>query len=161
MQEKVCIDCGISKPLSDFYSVPRGRLGVGTRCRLCDNIRSTKWKKENSGRVRATHRTWLQNNPDRYATLQRKYTLKRKYGLAEEDYYRLLAVQGGVCKICKLPERRKDGRTRKIVPLSVDHDHGTGRVRGLLCSSCNGHLGWYDSYQQELSVYLKEPQNGA
>jgi hypothetical protein len=56
------------------------------------------------------------------------------YGLAEGDYDRLLEVQGGVCYIC----RRATGRTRR---LSVDHDHRTGAVRGLLCRPCNDLLG--------------------
>jgi hypothetical protein len=56
------------------------------------------------------------------------------YGLAEGDYDRLLEAQGGVCYIC----RRATGRTRR---LSVDHDHRTGAVRGLLCRPCNDLLG--------------------
>ena len=41
----------------------------------------------------------------------------------------MLVAQGGVCAICKFPP--------KAVRLSVDHDHITGRVRGLLCNVCN------------------------
>lgn len=50
----------------------------------------------------------------------------REYGIPPEDYERLLAWQGGKCYIClRVPRSRR---------LAVDHDHGTGRVRGLLCA---------------------------
>ena len=71
-------------------------------------------------------------NRDRY----RDWYYCRKYGLSLVAYEDLLQRQGGVCAICQKPPRQ--GRR-----LDVDHDHGTGSVRGLLCASCNtaiGHL---------------------
>lgn len=63
----------------------------------------------------------------------RKSHLKRNYNLTLEDYNQLLKQHGGVCAICnQLPERRK---------LAIDHDHKTGRIRGLLCFHCNDMLG--------------------
>jgi hypothetical protein len=56
------------------------------------------------------------------------------YGIEPEDYDRLYAAQDGRCAIC----RRATGKTRR---LSVDHDHATGKVRGLLCRPCNQMLG--------------------
>lgn len=56
--------------------------------------------------------------------------LRRKYGITEEQYARLLAYQLDVCYICARPP--KPGKN-----LQVDHDHVTGLVRGLLCWSCN------------------------
>jgi len=58
--------------------------------------------------------------------------LKRDFGITPEEYERLLALQGGRCAIC---ERRPRARR-----LAVDHDHGTGEVRGLLCTRCNHKL---------------------
>jgi hypothetical protein len=48
----------------------------------------------------------------------------------------MLKAQGGLCAICREPEQRKhpNGRTWE---LGVDHDHHTGRIRGLLCAHCN------------------------
>ncbi len=51
----------------------------------------------------------------------------------------MLAAQGGVCAICHQPERVE--WRGKIRALNVDHDHSTGRVRGLLCNVCNHVLG--------------------
>jgi hypothetical protein len=56
------------------------------------------------------------------------------YGLAPGDYERLREAQDGLCAIC----HRATGKTRR---LSVDHDHATGLVRGLLCRPCNDMLG--------------------
>lgn len=58
--------------------------------------------------------------------------LRRKYGITEADYGRLLVAQGGRCAICgKLPGR---------VSLAVDHDHQTGEIYGLLHPRCNRAL---------------------
>jgi hypothetical protein len=61
----------------------------------------------------------------------RRQLLKREYGLTLEDYDRMVAAQGGVCRLCGKPPK-----TPKR-PLAVDHDHKTGKVRGILCIGCN------------------------
>ena len=63
--------------------------------------------------------------------------LIREYGIARDQYNILLEVQNSKCRLCgKLDSGRKDkGR------LVVDHDHTTGKVRGLLCHPCNVSLG--------------------
>ena len=61
--------------------------------------------------------------------------VQKVYGLMPGWYGRLYLHQGKVCAIC----RRSTGATRR---LSVDHDHKTGLVRGLLCRPCNDFLGW-------------------
>jgi hypothetical protein len=58
--------------------------------------------------------------------------IKNDYKITAIDYYRMLASQNGGCRIC--------GK-KTIKRLSVDHDHKTGRVRGLLCVTCNFVLG--------------------
>jgi hypothetical protein len=63
-------------------------------------------------------------------------SLRLLYGLSVEDYSRMLASQGGVCKLCGSPPGT--GRQKR---LHVDHDHKTGKVRGLLCDHCNHALG--------------------
>lgn len=79
-------------------------------------------------------RTWYDRNFVKY----RAQYLK-KYGITVEDYENMLVSQNGVCKICHEPETRMyKGTTAR---LSVDHDHKTNKVRGLLCDACNGCLG--------------------
>lgn len=67
----------------------------------------------------------------------RRNMLSKTYGLTVADYERMLAEQGGLCAICRQPERR---RKRKRY-LCIDHDHATGVIRGLLCHGCNAGLG--------------------
>ncbi len=68
------------------------------------------------------------------ATKAHRARIAKVYGIAPDDYDRLYFAQDGRCAIC----RRATGKTRR---LSVDHDHKTGRVRGLLCRPCNDVLG--------------------
>ena len=60
---------------------------------------------------------------------------QKQYGLAPHEYKMLFDRQGGACAICAEPPTGKD--------LAVDHDHITGRVRGLLCGRCNRAIGLF------------------
>lgn len=63
----------------------------------------------------------------------------RTYGITQEDYDQLFEKQNGRCAICGEFETSKV--YGKIRTLSVDHNHETGKVRGLLCHKCNTMLG--------------------
>jgi hypothetical protein len=81
---------------------------------------------------------------------------KRKFGVGIEDYERMMIAQDGRCAICKLEETAM--RQGKVLTLAVDHDHKTGAVRGLLCSTCNKGLGMLgDTLERvsEAAAYLK------
>ena len=67
----------------------------------------------------------------------RDYQLMRKFGLTRQDYDQMLCEQGGGCAIC---ESENPGSKNKG-QFSVDHNHETGEVRGLLCTRCNTALG--------------------
>ena len=68
---------------------------------------------------------------------QRKSDLRRRFGITELDYEKMLREQNGRCAICKtLPPSIK-------TKLHIDHDHKTGVVRGLLCHKCNTGLGMF------------------
>ena len=69
----------------------------------------------------------------RYCTLAcrvRAQRLRSRFGVSTEWYREQLARQDGRCAVCHAPP-----------PLHVDHDHSTGRARGLLCLACNVTLG--------------------
>jgi len=67
--------------------------------------------------------------------------IQRDYGIDAAIYAQMLRDQRGVCACCGEPETKiQDGAVRQ---LSVDHDHKTGAVRGLLCSNCNQGLGYF------------------
>jgi Recombination endonuclease VII len=78
---------------------------------------------------------------------KRNQNLKRQYGITEAEYNGMLALQGGVCAICKCSETLTICDV--LVSLAVDHDHrccpenkhSCGKcIRGLLCSNCNTAL---------------------
>jgi len=89
------------------------------------------------------------NNARNRANPQRKRdaALQIKYGITAEDRARILEAQGGGCAICQ----ERSGR------LCVDHCHETGRVRGLLCISCNTKVYVLDAWphRQQAASYLK------
>jgi hypothetical protein len=62
--------------------------------------------------------------------------LKKNFGITPEQYDEMLAAQGGVCASCSTD---KPGGPYGI--FAVDHDHSTGKVRGLLCKNCNLAIG--------------------
>jgi len=60
----------------------------------------------------------------------------KKLGVCNTEYHKMLAAQGGKCSICRCTLN-----SSRYTKFSVDHDHRTGVVRGLLCSPCNVALG--------------------
>lgn len=88
-------------------------------------------------------------SPEVRSEYQRAHHLRRKFGLSTEDYAKMLHQQGGVCAICAQPETHRYP-SGKLKDLSVDHDHQTRMVRGLLCVNCNRGLGYFDDNPERL-----------
>lgn len=84
--------------------------------------------------AREALRRWRRENKDRDCERNRRGHLKRTYGITLEDYTSMLARQGGGCAVCG---RKPDAGE----VLSVDHNHKTGTVRGVLCRVCNQAAG--------------------
>jgi hypothetical protein len=93
-----------------------------------------KYRANNKDKVRQANKNWKEKNPAQHKKLVRRHRLKKRYGLTEQQFDELLKNCDGKCKGC----RRMF--SDKLKP-HVDHDHKTGRVRGLLCFSCNTILG--------------------
>ena len=131
METKFCRSCEQTKSLDAFYVIKSGkRRGLyHTYCRSCLAAQVQRWTVRNRAKVQVYQRQFWKDNPH----LKIRAEMKR-YGKDEVWYAAQLAAQGGVCAICKGHERRKGFR------LSVDHHHGNGRIRGLLCNACNNRL---------------------
>lgn len=115
-ETKTCRDCGAEKSLDDFYV----RSDTGRRRNACKACDIDRLRDAPSAKGSAEYRA--------------KY-LRSKFGLTQADYDAMLAVQDGLCAICRRPgEQSYKG-------LHIDHDHESGRVRGLLCHRCNMALG--------------------
>ena len=122
---KRCTGCGEVKPLDEFYKEKKGKNGIRSMCKLCDNARKM---------------TWEESNPDKV----RRAKLKRKYGITPEQWDEMYKRQGGCCAICGTAEG-----------THVDHDHETGEVRALLCHSCNVGIGHFRDNPELLQAAIE------
>lgn len=110
--EFLCRLCLEIKPIGEFYLAPQTLRRLKLRIR-CKACESDLKKQ------------WSKDNP----TARRRQTLKR-YGLSLGEYEKMAEAQGFRCAICDCE-----------ATLCVDHDHDSGRIRGLLCRNCNLRLG--------------------
>lgn len=128
----MCPNCKKMLNVSKFNKASR-RDGYQTYCKNCHNfMQREKYKKDPSQKIKRQIRA--ARRKDRDPLVQRKAELKRLYGITFDDYVNLYKKQNGVCAICL-----QECKTRKS--LSVDHDHKTMVVRGLLCNRCNRAIG--------------------
>jgi hypothetical protein len=79
------------------------------------------------------------------------YRMKVEFGITVEEFNEVLIRQNGLCAICgvKFQNKRKKGP-------HVDHDHRTGKIRGLLCNSCNLAVGRYEAHKDGIDAYLSK-----
>lgn len=124
-----------------------------------------EWKKRNPERHAAyalasyyrNHESRKQRNRDRYNKNRDKYCKSmntRRYGMTPVEYDALFVKQDGVCALCG----QEDKGNRH---LAIDHCHETGKIRALLCGSCNGGLGLFSddvAMLEKAIVYLKSHQ---
>lgn len=137
-----CLGCGETKSLEEFYAKK-------SRCKPCQNAAIADWKRRNPDKVAAGAKRWRSHQPE-YAFA---WNLRKQFGMELEDYERLLSKQGGQCAIC--------GKSPGVRRLAVDHDHKTGRVRGLLCGSCNTALGKLGDTAEGLTRAIQYLQSGS
>ena len=91
-----------------------------------------KYKKSDRGiELRRVH-----EGTDTHKKCKKKRYLIRMYNITMDDFHQMLETQNNQCSICKTDKPGKRG-------FQVDHDHETGKVRGLLCNKCNKGLGFF------------------
>lgn len=127
MSIRVCSKCNLPKSLEDdFYKKATYKGGYASVCKGCCRVQIDGWHKK---------------NPEATKAILKRCVIKTKYGLSEEEYNRLKRKQKNLCALCRKPETAVwRGKVRE---LAVDHNHATGKVRALLCSSCNLALGQF------------------
>lgn len=133
--KKTCPCCKKIKTISKFYN-KRGY------CKKCISIQSKTERIKNPEKYLQQRRKYVKNNHKQILEKGKIYRskhpkkikdvqLKWKYGISFKDYIRLSKSQKNKCAIC--------GKLKK---LQVDHNHKTGKIRGLLCQNCNFVLGF-------------------
>lgn len=150
VETKKCTVCLIEKKVSEFYPRPGTKDGLRNNCIECHNNHGAEYYVENDEKIKGkvkeynkTHKLEAKNNK-----------LKKAYGITLEERNAMLEDQGNVCKICKTDEHK--GRD-----WHVDHNHKTGKVRGILCQPCNTAIGMLKESIEVLNSainYLKEDQ---
>lgn len=102
-----------------------------------------EYYRRNKTRLIAAMRANVKKKPEANAIRQKRYWLKRDYGLSESDFHALYHQQGSTCAVCQ--EALLLNGLLSIGPVSerccVDHSHETGKVRGLVHQRCNLVLG--------------------
>jgi hypothetical protein len=140
---KTCTKCSLDKSLDLFPKMKASKDGRNCWCRQCSAEQKRQHYRLNRDKVKAQVKAYQTANPDNHRNNQ----LKRDFGITIEQYREMLEAQNNSCAICK---RSEDLFTRS---LAVDHCHLTGRVRGLLCITCNRLLGnAYDNKDVLLSA---------
>jgi hypothetical protein len=155
---KQCKKCGAFKPLEEYYRCAGTKDGHRGDCKACNLAAKHDRYVANPAPAKARARRWQQANPEQVNAYYRARRLKpevklkeraghlmRKYGMTIEQYDAMLEAQGGGCFIC--------GRApREDISLHVDHDHSTGKVRGILCFCCNNALA---DFQEDVQLLAK------
>ncbi len=151
MKNKKCNRCNRVKSLSEFYRNKKYKDNFTTWCRecFCDYHKEHGREYYQSEKGQLAYKKYRRS--DGYKKVQRKSKLKYYYGITLIEYDQMFEDQNGVCAVCG---NMNDSGQR----LSIDHDHKTGKIRGLLCHRCNVALGYAkDSVDllEKLIKYLK------
>lgn len=138
----ICVDCDSVFEVEDRGPIP-------TRCPPCRQAwavqRTREWQAANPEKDKANRQRYYDRvypfrtytEDDAQAAWVRR--LKKHYGLTVGQYQQMLDRQNGTCAICDGPPKGKGADRGRY---HVDHCHETGKVRGLLCSSCNLAIGY-------------------
>jgi len=151
---KECSQCNVNRSLKDYHKEAKSADGLRANCKICNKeyrkkhsarikMYNVKYCAENKDKLRAAKSAYDKLNKDRI----RDYQMQKNYGISLEDRQVLSESQEHCCGICTISEvDTSSGR------LSIDHDHASGVVRGLLCQPCNVAIG---SLKDSSAVALK------
>lgn len=145
---KRCTRCRKRKKTCLFSKRHASPDGVHLVCKECDCARLKRWRRKhpNAGKEWfAAHPGYKEERLKKDPLMHRRHHLGYAYGMSLEDFSSLFKRQGKRCAIC----RRKD-----FQPV-VDHNHRTGKVRGILCYPCNSALGFLADSARKIKAALE------
>lgn len=124
---KICTYCKIEKGESEFY-LKSDKLR--SQCKICSSRNSIINYQNNKESRQKTNKIWRDNNKQKIHAI----FLKARYGLQIGEFNNMLEKQNYRCAICNEENYSKKN-------FHIDHDHKTGKIRGLLCYKCNSSMG--------------------
>jgi hypothetical protein len=155
---KTCIECNQKKSITDFRKRKNSKDGYNHSCQPCQLEKDRNYYSQNSTKEKRQKSYLKSKNTGVIKQQHRNNHLKTMYGITQDDYNGMFDEQKGCCAIC--------GKHQFEISraLSVDHDHNTGQIRGLLCHTCNSAIGkFYDNIDllENAITYLKQiKENG-
>lgn len=153
---KTCAYCKEPKPLSEFGQSSRSKDGREYSCLECRRAICQQWRGRNQEKV-------AKKNARERASTRRLRPSRREVhwkSLPVAEYNALHDGQDGKCAICREPETAAH-QSGQLKTLAVDHDHETGKIRGLLCSRCNTAIGLLrhnEQFVEAAGQYLRKHQ---
>jgi len=123
---KTCTKCKQEKDVSEFYPRTHSPDGYNPQCKACVNAQHKSYIKRKNAIKDALK-----------ADTRKDLNLKYHYRISLGTYEDMLREQEGTCAICG---KGPDDFERAF---AVDHDHGSGKIRGILCPDCNRGLGGF------------------
>ncbi len=134
MKTKRCPECEQKLLVKEFYKDRSKKEGVSTYCRECTNRYNLHYRKSKHGQE-AVGRARRKYNESKHGREKARRThLSRRYDITLERFEQMCLDQEGHCLLCCRAVSHED--------IQVDHDHKTGKVRGLLCGRCNKGIGF-------------------
>jgi hypothetical protein len=137
---KRCLDCKCEIPIKNTRTP--------NRCPNCLLKYRNEWTRryyashpEAKKRIQKYDKERYANNRDKIREQKRETSIFRLYGISYNEFISIFHYQNGKCAICglKLPDIDNSTKTRKNT--FIDHNHTTGKIRGILCPNCNFGLG--------------------
>lgn len=149
IKEKTCNKCKITKQAIDFFKDAGFADGLASLCKECKQATTYAWRDKKRTEYNAYMKKYRQTHPEKYSQARNR-GLKHRYGIDQFQYNNMLIIQSGLCAICKKVQTDK--------PFVVDHDHETGKVRGLIHSGCNVAISILDNPEllQQAIDYKKQ-----
>lgn len=120
-------------------SSTRGVVGETKTTREDIRSKGKQWQLENPERTKELSRNYYLRNKDSHNKRSSENRLIRTLGITQEEYDDIMKEHDGRCDICHTTE--PGGPHKKF---NLDHDHSTGKLRGILCRRCNTSLGQFE-----------------
>jgi len=144
-KRKRCGDCGRLLKINKFHKDKYGKDSLYCYCKDCAKIRRKKYNQSEKGKK--AYQKYRQTEAGKKVC--RKAQLKFNFNITPEQYNKLFKKQKGCCALCK------KSQSNFKIRLAVDHNHKTGKIRGLLCPQCNVKLEWHICNKKVIDRYLK------